>query len=163
MTLVVPFDNSTLSKTALVRATQFDEVLDEGVRVVTVIPKNNTDYARKQGWLNSDEEFDGDLIVSRLRESVKEINESAQFEYVAAGRYVQTGAIASKIRSFARKSDASIVFIGSENAGRVTRTVSSVGGTVATDDHYDTMLISHATPAKIEEFEETIPTESVIN
>jgi len=63
MTLVVPFDGGELSKTALVRAAQFDTVLDQGVVVVSVVPRNNKSYARKRGWINSDEPFNSEAIV----------------------------------------------------------------------------------------------------
>jgi len=39
MTLVVPFDGSELAEAALVRATEFGNVLEEDVLAVSVIPK----------------------------------------------------------------------------------------------------------------------------
>ncbi|MFT4947105.1 MAG: hypothetical protein ACI8TL_001345, partial [Natronomonas sp.] len=55
VSLIVPYDGSKLSRAALVRAVQFDEVLDQGVVVITAIPTNNTGYARDHGWLDDDE------------------------------------------------------------------------------------------------------------
>lgn len=162
MTLVVPFDGSELAKTALVRAAQFDEILDEGIATISVIPTENTKYARARGWLGDEEPFDGKTIVNHLREQVQEIAPAAEFEYTVVYRYAGAGEIASKIRKFARQNEASIVFIGSENAGRILRSVSSVGGTVATDRAYDTMVISHAVPTTIEELEDAVPTDEVI-
>jgi len=162
MTLVVPFDGSELAQTALVRAAQFDSVLDEGVAVISVIPTNNAQYARERGWLTDEEAFDGKKIINRLQEQVATIAPDARFEYVSVSRYAQAGEIASKIRNFARQNDASIVFIGSANAGRIHATVSSVGNTVGSSQAYDTMLISHVHPNPVEKLEETIPTKEVI-
>ena len=46
MTFVVPFDGSALAETALVRADEFSEVLDERVVAVTVVPRD-PEYARE--------------------------------------------------------------------------------------------------------------------
>ena len=163
MTLIVPFDGRELAQAALVRATQFNEVLDEKLSVVSVIPKNNTAYARERGWITNEESFDGETIVTRLQEQVVEISPEAHFEYIVVGQYAQAGQIASKIRKFARKHDGSIVFIGSENAGRVVQRVSSVGGTVAADRAYETMIIPSAKPTEIEELERALPTHEVLD
>jgi len=162
MSLVVPYDSSELARTALVRAAQFDQVLKQGVVVVTAIPTKNTEYARERGWLDETESFDGETVVSRIREEIRQIAPTTAFEYIVVSRRAQSGEIASKIRKEARNQDASIVFIGSKNAGRIVRSI-SVGQTVSSDSTYDTMLVSNATPSKIEEFEESIPTAGVID
>lgn len=156
MSLVVPFDSSELSRTALVRATQFDQVLEQGVVVITAIPKNKTSYARERGWLGDEEAYDHKTIISRIEAECKEISPDAAFEYITCSRYAQAGEIASKLRRAARAHDASIVFVGSENAGRVVRAI-SVGKTLSADDAYDTMIISRAAPSKIDTFEEIDP------
>jgi len=161
MALVVPFDGSQLSKTALVRAAQFDTVLDEGVLAVTAIPSGNAEYARERGWLDDGESFDGQRVVEHLRGQVHEIAPDTAFEHIVVSKYAQAGEIAQKLRSFARSHDAGIVFIGSENAGRIARSI-SVGGTVATDRAYDTMLVSHVAPSRIPELEATLPTDDVV-
>jgi len=163
MPLIVPFDGSELAEAALVRATQFNTVLNEEIAVVTVIPTDNTQYARKRGWIDEHESFDGETIVTRLQHRVEKISPDAHFEYDTVGRYAQAGAISSKIRRFAREHDASIVFIGSENAGRVVQNVSSVGGAIAADRGYETMIIPYPQPAKIEELEQTLPTEEILD
>jgi nucleotide-binding universal stress UspA family protein len=161
MTLVVPFDGSILAKTALVRATQFDKVLEEGVLAVAVVP-NNAKYARERGWIAEDESFERQTVRSRLREQVREINPDAQFESISVSRYAQAGEIASKIRKFARTNGASIVFIGSDNAGRIVKSVHSVGGSVTADRAFDTMIISTPGPSKIEELEAETPTDELM-
>ncbi len=161
MTLVVPFDGSELSKTALVRAAQFETVFDQGVVVVTVIPRNNASYARKKEWIGRTEAFDSETIVDSLRESVDRIAPDAAFHQLSVGRNSPAGTIANRIRKFARDNDASIVFLGSENAGRMVGTL-SVGSSVSADRSYDTMIVSQARPTKIQELEDALPTEDAI-
>jgi nucleotide-binding universal stress UspA family protein len=149
MTLLVPFDGSDLSKAALVRAAQFDTLLDEGVIAVTVIPKGNAKYAREQGWIDETEQFDAEAIVSSLRATVADIAPNATFRYEFVDRYAPSGGIASRLRRFARDNDTSIAFIGSENAGRIV-TGFTVGAVVSADRNYDTMIINSVgrTPVK---------------
>jgi len=161
MTLVVPYDGSELAKTALIRAVQFDTVFEQGVVAVVVVPRNNTTYARTRGWIDQDEPFDRTAVVSRLRESVEEIAPAARFEHISVGRNAPAGTIANKIRKFARNKQASIVFIGSENAGRMVGSL-SVGSSVSAEQSYDTMIISHARPTKIQELEAKVSTEETI-
>ena len=46
----------------------------------------------------------------------------------------------------ARDEDASVVFIGSDNAGSLVSSVSSVGSTVAADEAYDVFIVRHEDP-----------------
>jgi nucleotide-binding universal stress UspA family protein len=161
MTLVVPFDGSELSKTALVRAAQFDTVLNQGVFVVSVVPRNNVPYARERGWIGPNESFDSEKIVDALRASVAKIAPDAEFHHISVGRNSPSGTIANKIRKFARDNKASIVFVGSKDAGRIASSL-SVGSSVTSDRSYDTMIISNARPSPIKEFEDAIPTVDTI-
>jgi len=156
MTLVVPFDGSALSKMALVRAAQFDTVLEEGVVAVSAIPSNNADYAREQGWLQETEPFDEDKIVGHLREVVSQIAPAAEFHDVYVDRYAPVGTIAKRLRRFAREQSASIVFVGSENAGRVASAF-TVGTSVTADRTYDTMIVSQIRPTTVEKLKDTNP------
>lgn len=149
MTLIVPFDGSELAKTALVRATEFGNVFDEIVVAVSVIPKGNTDYARERGWIGTDEPFDMAAVVSTLHEQVTSLCPSANFRHTVVDRRAPPGSIAKRLRKVARNEDASMVFIGSENAGRLVTAVSSVGGSVATDTAYDVVIVRHRRPTKI--------------
>lgn len=161
MTLVVPFDGSELSKTALVRARQFDTVLDQGVHVVSVVPQNNKSYAHKRGWIDSDEPFDRRNIVNFLKESANKIAPDAEFTHISVGRNAPSGTISNEIRNFARKKNTSIVFVGSRNAGRLATSV-SVGSSITSELSYDAMIISTTAPTPISELEEEIPTEDAI-
>lgn len=155
MSLLVPFDGTELSEAALVRAMEFGHAFEEDVLVISVIPKNNTSYARERGWLDEDEQFDLQPIVSRLQQRVVDIAPTADFRHVVVDRYATAGTIASRIRKLARKESASMIFIGSENAGRVVSAVSSVGRAVATDRSYDVVIVRNREPAKIAKLAET--------
>ena len=149
MTLVVPFDGSELAEAALVRAMEFGSVFEEDVLAVSVIPKGDTAYAQERGWVNSEEAFDMEVVVSTLHKRVTDLCPSADFRHKVVDRYAAPGMISKRIRKIAKKEDASMVFIGSENAGRLVAAVSSVGGSVATDMHYDVVIVRHRSPAAI--------------
>jgi len=141
MTFVVPFDGASRTKAALQRAATIGDALDESVVAVSVIPMNDPTYARQRGWLGSDEPFDLETVVRTLRERVHEIAPDATFEYERARRGASGNQIAKPIRKFAKRRDASMVFIGSENAGRLVTSQSSIGGRIATDGNYDVVLV----------------------
>ncbi|MFC3958168.1 universal stress protein [Halovivax cerinus] len=157
MTLVVPFDGSELAEAALVRATEFGTVFDEDVLAVSVVPNGNADYARERGWIDPDEDFDREAVVSTLHRQVTDLCPSADFRHKLVDRYAPTGSIANRLRAVARDEDASMVFIGSENAGHLVTAVSSVGGTVATDASYDVVIVRHRRPTKIATLRDASP------
>lgn len=140
MTVVVPYDSSERSKAALRRADGFTDHTEEVV-AVAVIPNGNERYARERGWLAEDESFEPKVIVDRLSEEVTETDPDAVFEYVVTSRYAQAGQIASEIRDFAKDRNASLVVLGSENAGRIVSNVSSVASTVTADSAYDVLIV----------------------
>jgi nucleotide-binding universal stress UspA family protein len=157
MTLVVPFDGSGLAEAALVRATEFGNVFDEDVLAVSVIPKGDTDYAREHGWIGQDETFDMETIVSKLHNQVTDRCPSADFRHKVVDRYAPSGSIAKRLRKVARKEDASMVFLGSENAGHLVSAVGSVGSTVAAGDAYDVVIVRERSPAKISKLQDASP------
>lgn len=157
MTLVVPFDGSDLAEAALVRATEFGNVFEEDVLAVSVVPKDNASYARERGWLTEDESFDLETVVSTLHTQVTDLCPSANFRHKLVDRYAPSGSIAKRLRRVARDEDASMVFIGSENAGHLVSAVSSVGATVATDTSYDVVIVRHRRPAKIAKLRDASP------
>lgn len=144
MTVVVPFDNSRLSKAALRRGIRISEPGEEIV-AVAVIPNDNAEYARGRDWLDPDEPFDPERITTRLSETVSEIHPAANFEYIVASQYANAGEIASKIRSFATDAGARTVILGSDNAGRIVSGVGSIGRTVAADLDYDVYIVRSST------------------
>ncbi|WP_080506085.1 universal stress protein [Halorubrum sp. BV1] len=157
MTLVVPFDGSELAEAALVRATEFGNVFNEDVLAVSVIPKGNTTYAREHGWIGPDEEFDLELVVSTLHEQVTDLCPSADFRHKVVDRYAPSGSISTRLRKVAREENASMVFLGSENAGHLVSALSSVGPTVATDEDYDVVIVRNRSPTKIAKLKDASP------
>lgn len=157
MTLVVPFDGSDLAEAALVRAAEFGNVFDEDMLAVSVIPKGDTEYAREHDWINRDEEFILKSVVSTLHKQVATLCPSANFRHKVVDRYASSGTVAGRLRKVARDEDASMVFIGSENAGHIVTAVGSVGGSVATDGSYDVVIVRDKTPAKIAKLRNASP------
>jgi len=157
MTLVVPFDGSKLAEAALVRATEFGTVFDESVLAVSVIPKDNITYAREQDWIEENEMFDMSSIVSTLHKQVTNLTPSADFRHQVVDQYAPPGTIAGRLRQVAWNEDTSMVFIGSENAGKIVTSVSSVGGSVAADSSYDVVIVRDRNPAKIAELRDRSP------
>lgn len=157
MTLVVPFDGSKLAEAALVRATEFGNVFDEDILAISVIPNGDRDYAREHGWIKRKEEFNLKSVISTLHKQVTDLCPSADFRHKVVDRNAPSGTIAGHLRKVAQDEDASMVFIGSENAGHLVRAVGSVGGAVATDGSYDVVIVRDKTPAKIAKLRDTSP------
>ncbi|RYJ14201.1 universal stress protein [Halogeometricum borinquense] len=149
MTLLVPFDGSALAAAALVRATEFGRVFDQNVLAVSVIPDRNAEYARERGWIETDEPFDREAVVSKLHEQVTECCPSSDFRHEVVDRYATPGTIANCLRKTAEREQASMVFIGSENAGHIVTTITSVGSKVAADEAYDVVIVRHRSPSEI--------------
>lgn len=146
MTIVVPFDGSDLSKSALVRAAVLGDAFDEDVLAITIIPKNDAEYARDHGWLDPDEEYDHQTVVGRLHEQATDVAPSADFRHEVVGRYASAGTIATKLRKAAKAADASLVVIGSDNAGHMVTSIHSVGSTVAADEAFDVLIVRRPIP-----------------
>ena len=147
MTLLVPFDGSELSEAALDRATEFAEFAGEDVLALTVVP-DEPEYALSRNWLDPNDPFEPEAIAERFEARVAEIAPDADFRYeipedVSSMASITTDVIRT-IRAVAHEVDASVIFIGSENAGRVSSPVSSVGAPVSEDPGYDVYIIRHA-------------------
>ncbi|NLV07448.1 universal stress protein [Haloarcula rubripromontorii] len=147
MVLLVPFDGSALSKAALTRAMEFAGYRDEDVTALAVIP-DNAAYARERGWVDDAEEFDIEAIADRMREQVESVAPTASFRYEVpddvSSMASTTTDITRTIREVAHEEGASVVFIGSENAGRVSTPVCSVGSPVSEDPQYDVHIVRHS-------------------
>ncbi|KOX94502.1 universal stress protein [Haloarcula rubripromontorii] len=147
MVLLVPFDGSALSKAALTRAMEFAGYRDEDVTALAVIP-DNAAYARERGWVDDAEEFDIEAIADRMREQAESVAPTASFRYEVpddvSSMASTTTDITRTIREVAHEEGASVVFIGSENAGRVSTPVCSVGSPVSEDPQYDVHIVRHS-------------------
>ncbi|WP_248517167.1 universal stress protein [Salinarchaeum laminariae] len=149
MVYVVPFDDSPLSRTALRRAGEFASAMDEEVVALVVVPPS-TEYAREKGWIDPGEPFDADRIARGLRTVVREVAPDASVEIETTDetdyRASVTTDVVRRIRQTAAELDASVLFVGSANAGSVTTPVTSVGSPVSDDPQYDVHVIRHADP-----------------
>jgi nucleotide-binding universal stress UspA family protein len=150
MTFVVPFDMSELSETALVRAKEFNQVFDEDILALTVIPEGDAEYARERGWLKSDEQYDLEEVIATIHERIINLVPEADFRHFTVGSYAPGGTIASELRTAAVDADASVVFLGSENVGHIVSSVGEVGPSVAAEDSYDVHIVRHTAPSKIQ-------------
>ena len=149
MTLLVPFDGSELAEAALDRAEQFGEAFDQDVVVLVVVPTDDA-YVRERGLVGEDEEFDPELFALKLRDQAAKVAPEATFRSERATDpedepYASTTMnVVRVIRQIAGELDADIVFIGSENAARVSQPLSSVGAPLSSDPHYDVHIVRHA-------------------
>lgn len=157
MTFVVPFDGTALAEAALVRAVEFSQVLDEPVVAVTVVPKGDRDYAREKGWIGDDESLEASEVVSTLHERVVDLAPQADYRHCLVGRYAPAGTIAGRIRDVAEEEGATMLFVGSENAGRIVTAVSSVGAKVAANDAYDVVIVRNRAPTDVAELRRRSP------
>ncbi|WP_265111255.1 universal stress protein [Halosolutus halophilus] len=148
MTLLVPFDGSELATNALEKASTFGDLLDEDVVVLTVIP-DDADYAVDRGWITQGEPFDSERIAAGIQTRASEVAPEASFrvERVSSDEPTATATtnVVREIRRIAAEVEASVVFIGSENAGSVIAPQSSVGSPVANDHRYDVYVVRHPT------------------
>ncbi|EJN58793.1 universal stress protein [Halogranum rubrum] len=147
MVLLVPFDGSELSRAALTRAAQYAEYTGDELVALTVIP-DSPELARQRGWLDPADTFDEGVIGRKLRQQVLDIAPNATYrsELVENDDPVATTAIdvVRTIRRVAADVDASVLFLGSENAGRVSAPLASVGNPLSEDPQYDVFIVRHA-------------------
>lgn len=152
MSFVVPFDGSELAEAALVRAVEYGAALDEDITTVTVLPERKR-YAREKGWIDDDEAYDVDAVVERLREQVRSLAPSATFEYEPIREFPPEAKIAGHIERLALEHDPSVVFLGSENVGRVVTPLTSVGVHIAAEESYDVFIVRQPGPPTVDAVE----------
>ncbi|SEH15434.1 Universal stress protein family protein [Natronorubrum sediminis] len=152
MAFVVPFDGSELAEAALVRATEYGDALDEDVVAVTVVPERKR-YAREKGWIEGDEALEVDAIATQLRDQVERLAPAASFEYERIREFPPESQLAGHIERLVEEYDPSVVFLGSENVGRVVTPLTSVGVHVAADRSYDMFVVRHPTPPAVDAVE----------
>jgi nucleotide-binding universal stress UspA family protein len=148
VTLLVPFDGSPLAETALRRAREFATYRDEEVVALTVVPDDES-FAVERGWIEAGDAHDPEEICTTFELRVKEIDDDVAFrcEHPPPTEHPTATAIdnvTQTIRRVATELDVTIVFIGSENAGRVSMPVTSVGGPLSADARYDIHIVRHS-------------------
>lgn len=160
MTYLVPYDGSELAKSALVRARLHAIALDEApsdvrkhvfreepleVVAVSIVP-DSARYAREKGWIRDDEEFRTRHVVERLHREVTDLDPSASFQFERVDGEATAGTISRRLQRKAGELNATMVFIGSKNAGRIITPLTSVGGGVAAEQDYDVCIVRRRLP-----------------
>ncbi|AGB39391.1 universal stress protein [Natronococcus occultus] len=148
MTFVVPFDGSELAAVALVRAVEYGSALDEDVTAVSVVPERKR-YAREKGWIDDEEPFDPERVVADLRERVLELAPAASFEAERIREFPPEDRLANDIERLVLEQEPSVVFLGSDNVGRVVTPLTSVGVHIAAEDAYDVFVVRHPSPPMV--------------
>jgi nucleotide-binding universal stress UspA family protein len=136
MKFFVPYDGSALAQEALDRAGSLND--DATVVVCTVIP-DSPDYARSKGWV-TDEQFDAETVERQLTAEIHDRVPDADVRCVHVRPHINAGGIVTRIRDAAEDVGADVVFLGSENVGRIAAPVASIGSNVATRVPYDIYL-----------------------
>ncbi|MFD1632379.1 universal stress protein [Haloplanus ruber] len=147
MTLLVPFDDSALSETALERACEFGDYRDEPVVALTVVPDDRS-FAVDRGWIDRNEAYRPDDLRKRFEQDVRAVDESVTFRWERAdgsedATATTTDDVTRTVREVAAELDVSILFVGSENAGRVSSPLTSVGDPLSSDARYDVHIVRH--------------------
>jgi len=145
VTLLVPFDGSPLAETALKRAREFASYRDEAVVALTVVPEDES-FAEERGWIEPGEPYDPESVCTEFELRVKAIDDDVTFrcEQPVPSEHPTATTIDNvthTIRTVAAELDVSVIFIGSENAGRVSTPVTSVGDPISTDAKYDIYIV----------------------
>ena len=149
MTFVVPFDGSDLAEVALVRAWEYGEAMDVDVVAISIISERKK-YARRKGWIDEDEELDVDMVAKRLRDRVESLTPGVTFEYDVIREFPPAEGIAGRIERMALEYDPSLLFLGTDNIGRVATPLTSVGNFAGAAESYDIQLVRHRRPPSIE-------------
>ena len=145
MTLLVPYDGSALATAALERAAEFGE--ESAITVVTVIP-DDRQFALERDWIDEVESYDPAAIEEEFAAEITALAPEATFRVERPNSPAPAVAtvhdeIARTIRMVAHEVGAEIVFVGSDNAGRVSTPVTSVGSPVSKDPDYDVHIVRH--------------------
>ncbi|GAB3326394.1 universal stress protein [Haloplanus salinarum] len=148
MTLLVPFDDSALAAAALKRACEFGACRDEAVVALTVVPDDRS-FAEERGWIGADEAYRPDDLCRQFERRVKAVDDAVTFRCERPGESedataTTTDDVTRTVREVAAELDVSVLFVGSENAGRVSSPLTSVGDPLSSDARYDVHIVRHA-------------------
>ena len=148
MTVLAPFDGSQLAETALKRAATFGDSWDEDVVALTVLPEDPS-FAVERGWIDDESEFDPMALRDHFAERVDDIAPEATFRCeIPEDSDVLTATaiddVTRTVRHVAAELGVSVIFIGTENAGRISSPVTSVGSPLSKDPQYDVHIVRHA-------------------
>jgi nucleotide-binding universal stress UspA family protein len=85
-------------------------------------------------------------VVERLHQQVTDLDPSAEFQFERVDGSATPGTISTRLRQKADEIDADMIFVGSENAGRIITPLTSVAGGVTADRDYDVCIVRHRLP-----------------
>lgn len=137
---LVAYDGSEYAKGGLIRAVEYADPSHVEVEAFSVVP-DSARFAREQGWVSTTDAYEFGRVVGELHEQVTTLAPEASFHYASLDGAAPPGQIASEIRRRAMDRGADVVFVGSENAGRIITTVSSVASVVASEQEYDVHIV----------------------
>jgi len=147
MTILTPFDGSDLAQTALKRAETFAASRDEALVALTVVPDDPA-FAVERGWVDGESEYDQAELCREFEQQVEAISTRARFRCEEPDdsdvlTATATDDITRTIRQVAADLEVSVIFIGTENAGRISTPVTSVGSPLSKDPKYDVHIVRH--------------------
>jgi nucleotide-binding universal stress UspA family protein len=148
MTLLAPYDGSPLSRTAVRRAAEFGKFRDEDVVVLTVVPDDRT-FAEDRGWVEEGASYAPEAVEERFETEAADLAPQATFR---AERPEPSESLSSStpddilrtIREVAREVEATVLFVGSDNADRLAVPTVSIGSHLTDDPEYDVHVVRNA-------------------
>jgi nucleotide-binding universal stress UspA family protein len=144
MTYMVAFDDSPLARAALRRAAELADATGEEVLAVSVVPGDYV-YARDRGWVepNQSQSFAVDDVVAHLAERVDDLAPDAAFRPERVAKYAGTYTVSRRLQRVVKEVVPRVLFIGSENAGRIVTPLSNVSTKIASNRGYDVYIVCH--------------------
>lgn len=118
MVFLVPFDGSARARQALDRAVSYGAALDRDVVAVSYVP-TGADFAERRRWIDSDDEFAAETVASDLQRKIDEATDDAEVRYEDVSAHSPAGGISEEVAKTARDVDATVVFVGTTDDGRV--------------------------------------------
>jgi nucleotide-binding universal stress UspA family protein len=138
MAFLVPYDGSRVARAALDRAVEHGEALDEQVVAVSFVP-TGSEYAQRRKWIEPSEEFAADSAHEQLNRKIEETTDSAERTFEETGASAVHDGLAERIRQVAEDVEASVLFVGTDDAGDDDMTTPF--GPIAPDGNYDVHLV----------------------
>jgi nucleotide-binding universal stress UspA family protein len=139
MTYLVAFDGRARSEAALRRAAACATRNDERLVVVSVLPTDDA-FAETYGLADGGE-YDPEAAAERLHAVVGDVAPDAEFHTEHVDAYAGKRRIAERIARTAREEAADVVLLGSDDAGRVLRSITSVDDADDVEPAFDVFVV----------------------
>lgn len=138
MTYLVAYDGSSSSEAALRRAAAFAARTDDGLVAVSVLPTDEA-LAQTYGFAENGE-YDPAATAERMETAVRDVAPDADFRAENVDDYGGKGRIANRIAGVAADAGAEVVFVGSDDVGRVVRRIVAADES-GSDSGFDVFLV----------------------